>query len=158
MKIQRSRLHGFPKGSPAYVVLHGLMKIAKGKALSAHYGDTRNPKIAFEEALEVLWTEEECFYDGMHPYYDTERARTHRELHHIVLSRRGARSIGDIHQSIHAHLSSRGYTDSHVNTISMPQFNKMLSPVSGAYYFFINRSLHYVVTARDPSGNMCLFF
>lgn len=153
MNISKNRLQGFASGTPAYVILHGLLNLTKGHNFAASFESTGNPVLAFREAVVRLTLEHRS--DKSWPY-----ARgISTDLYDRLADKKRPVSAGEAHMLIHRDLEQRVYTEAHVNTFSADK----LIRIDRATRLALTRLLPedregnlLIITARSPDGRMVI--
>jgi hypothetical protein len=113
MNFSKKRLQGFVSGTPAYVLIHGLLRLCDGKNFATSYEGIGNATAAFRAAAFEIGLGRHK-QPHMNPAWHYARPIP-RELYDDLVK---AESIGHVHLLIHHALDACDYTDTHVNTCS----------------------------------------
>ena len=150
MNISKNRLQGFTSGTPAYVILHGLLNLTKGHNFAASFEDIGNPNAAFREAVIRL-------FENRHNEDAWHYARPiSRELYDALEE---CDSVGEAHMLIHRHLERQSFTEAHVNTCTAARLVKIDRHTRHLLSLVLPEDKEgdlLIITARSPDGRMVL--
>ena len=150
MNISKNRLQGFTSGTPAYVILHGLLNLTKGHNFAASFEGIGNPNTAFKEAVIRL-------FENRHSEDAWHYARPiSRELYDALEE---CDSVGEAHMLIHRHLERQSFTEAHVNTCTAARLVKIDRHTRHLLSLVLPEDKEgdlLIITARSPDGRMVL--
>ena len=142
MNFSKKRLQGFVSGTPAYVLIHGLLRLCDGKNFATSYKAIGNASEAFRAAVFELGV-------GRHklpltnPLWHYAQSIPSELFDGLAY----AGSVGDAHMLIHHALDAYDYADTHVNTCTAQKL-AVLDPE-------LQRELRKVLPT-DPNNNLLL--
>lgn len=142
MNFSKNRLQGFTNGTPAYVLIHGLLRLCDGKNFATSYGGIGNATAAFRAAAFELGLGRHK-QPHMNPAWNYARSIP-RELYDDLMN---TESVGHAHLLIHHALDACEYTDTHVNTCSAQKLA------------LLDRDLQHelrMILPTDPENNLLL--
>lgn len=153
MHFKRELGRGLPKGTPAYVFVHGMNTIFKAKkALSMTLRNILDPRKAFYASLSEL----RKFKDSESHGNDSLRRlfpEMVKKLHNL--------SIPEAHLYIHRELTKHGYADIYVRTFTkanypLHELKKGTGREITALLPCNNNGAGFIITARDKQNQSVL--
>lgn len=146
MHFTRELGRGLPKGTPAYVFVHGMTCIfKKKKGLSATLGKVLNPRKAFKSAVIELQKFKNSGSLG---------SESVRRLTPAVLKNLSKLSVPEAHQFIYDELTRNGYSDIYTRTFfeeyhPLHELGKGVKAEIVALLPHGMNNARFIITARD---------
>ena len=118
MNFPKERLNGFARKNPARILIHGLHQIASAKNFAESSPASKNPAIAFADAVEQLLKVKKVLA--------TENSVDQvQKLSQKFLNELQTVSAGAAHQFVHEKLFTEGFVDTRINTFTPLRISKL---------------------------------